>query len=140
MIQRCGWLGSHVLRGSTLTMRDGVVNLLPIDLINAHAGARRPGSSRVCGGGKTRDVLPGVESFPQLLTVLGGGQAVTPWAAVLGDGPVGGEEALRVARGLEALQAPLPLARRLMRMLRPVVQIAGLAMFDARRISRFAAP
>ena len=54
-------------------------------------------------------------------------------AEVLGDGPIGGEEALRVARGLEALHAPLPLARRLMRILRPIVQIAVLTMFDVRQ-------
>jgi hypothetical protein len=42
----------------------GVVNLLPVDRINEHDGARRPGSSVLCGSGKVRDVLPGVESAP----------------------------------------------------------------------------
>jgi hypothetical protein len=35
-------------------------------------------------------------------------------AEVLGDGPIGGEEPLRVSGGLEALQAPLPLTGGLM--------------------------
>jgi hypothetical protein len=70
--------------------------LLPVDMINEHEGARLPGSSRLCGGGKARDFLPGVESFPYFLTVLGGGQAMPSWTEVLGDGPIGGKEALGV--------------------------------------------
>jgi hypothetical protein len=62
----------------------GVVNLLPVDMINGHEGARLPGASLLCGGGKARDVLPGVESFPHLLTVCGGGEEVTSRAEVLG--------------------------------------------------------
>jgi hypothetical protein len=77
---------------------EGVVNLLPVDVINEHEGARLPGASRLCGGGKARDGLPGVESVPQLLTVLGSGQPVTPWAEVLGDGTMRGEKAWGVSR------------------------------------------
>ena len=54
-------------------------------------------------------------------------------AKVLCDGPVGGEEALGVPGGLEALHAPLPLARRLMRVLGAVVQIPVLPMFHPRQ-------
>ena len=43
------------------------------------------------------------------------------------------EKALRMSRGLEALHAPLPLAGGLMRVLRAVVQIPVLPMFDARQ-------
>jgi hypothetical protein len=74
------------------------VNLLPVDRINEHKGTRLPGSSRLCGGGKARDVLPGAESVPQLLAVRGGGQPVTPWAEVLGDGTMRREKALGVSR------------------------------------------
>src|SRR5262249_22014962 len=74
----------------------GVVNLLPIDMLNEHKDTRRPGSSRLCGGGKARDVLPGVESLSHHLTVFGGGEEVTSRAEVLGDGPIGREEALGV--------------------------------------------
>jgi hypothetical protein len=77
---------------------DGVVNLLPVDRINEHEGARRPGASVLCGGGKARDVLPGVESLPQLLTVFGGGEKMTSQAEVLRDGTIRGEEALRMPR------------------------------------------
>ena len=56
---------------------------------------------------------------------------------VLGDGAIGGEEALGMARGLEALHAPLPLAGRLMGVLRTVVEIAVLAMFHTGQISRW---
>ena len=76
----------------------GVVNLLPVDRINEHEGARRPGASVLCGGGKARDVLPGVESLPQLLTVFGGGEKMTSQAEVLRDGTIRGEEALRMPR------------------------------------------
>jgi hypothetical protein len=76
----------------------GVVNLLPVDMIHAHEGARLAEASRLCGGGKARDVLPGVESLPQLLTVCGGGEEVTSRAEVLRDGTIGREEALGVPR------------------------------------------
>jgi hypothetical protein len=76
----------------------GVVNLLPVDIINKHEGTRLPGLSRLGSGGKARDVLPGVESVPQLLAVLGGGQPVTPWAEVLGNGTMCSEKALGVSR------------------------------------------
>jgi hypothetical protein len=74
------------------------VNLLPVDRIHAHEGARLAEASRLCGGGKARDVLPGVESLPQLLTVCGGGEEVTSRAEVLRDGTIGREEALGVPR------------------------------------------
>jgi hypothetical protein len=56
---------------------NGVVNLLPVDRINGSDGARRPGSSALCGGRKVRDVLPGAESLPQFSTVCGSGEEMT---------------------------------------------------------------
>ena len=76
----------------------GVVNLLPVDMINAHEGARWPEASRLCGGGKARDVLPGVESLSHHLTVFGGGEEVTSRAKVWRDGTIRREEALRMPR------------------------------------------
>ncbi len=76
----------------------GVVNLLPVDMINEHRGARLPEASHLCGGGKAREFLPGVESLPQLLTVFGGGEEVTSRAEVLRDGTICREEALGVTR------------------------------------------
>jgi hypothetical protein len=49
---------------------------------------------------------------------------------VLGDRPRGGEKPLRMTRRFEPLYAPLPLARRLMRVLGAVVEIAVLPMLD----------
>jgi hypothetical protein len=65
------------------------------------------------------------------VTVFGSSEEVTPRSKALGDGPIGGEESLRVSWGLEALQAPLPLAGGLVGILRAVVEVAVLALFDA---------
>src|SRR5215813_5669097 len=51
------------------------------------------------------------------------------WTEMLGDRAIGGEKPLSMARGLEPLHAPLPLAGGLVGVLRPSVQIAVLAMF-----------
>jgi len=51
---------------------------------------------------------------------------------MLGDEAIGGEKPLSVARGLEPLQAALPLASGLVGVLRPVIEIAVLAMFHSR--------
>jgi hypothetical protein len=48
---------------------------------------------------------------------------------MLRHGTLGGEEPLGLPGRLEPLHAPLPLAGGLVRMLRPMVQIAVLAMF-----------
>jgi hypothetical protein len=58
---------------------------------------------------------------------------MTTWAEVLHDGPIGREKTLRLARGFELLHSPLPLTRRLMRVLGAVVEIAVLAMFYSRK-------
>ena len=52
-------------------------------------------------------------------------------AEVLRDGALGREEALRMARGFEPLHTALPLAGRLVGVLRPIVEIPMLAMFHA---------
>jgi hypothetical protein len=54
-------------------------------------------------------------------------------AEVLRDGTIGGEEALGMPRGFDPLHAPFPLARRLVRVLGAIVQIAMLPMFDTRQ-------
>jgi len=48
--------------------------------------------------------LPELKSFSQFLTVGGGGQSVTTWAEVLGDGTIGGEEPLGTSALSEALE------------------------------------
>lgn len=52
-------------------------------------------------------------------------------AEMLGDGIIGREEALGLAGGLEPLHASLPLAGRLVGVLRPIVKIPVLAMFHS---------
>ena len=74
---------------------------------------------------RTRDLGPTLASMAHFLTVCRGGQPVPARAEGLGAGPVGGEAALGLSGGLTVLPAPLPRARRLMRILRPIVQIAG---------------
>ena len=90
------WMDAK-FRLPVLLGKKGVVNLLPVDMLNEYKGARLPGLSCLCGGGKAREVLPGVESFPQRLTVFGGGEEATSRTAALRDRPVGGEEPLGVS-------------------------------------------
>jgi hypothetical protein len=51
---------------------------------------------------------------------------------MLGDGAIGGEEPLGVARGFESPHTPLPLASGLVRVLSAVVEIPMLPMFHPR--------
>ena len=51
------------------------------------------------------------------------------WAEVLGDGTIGREEPLGLAWCFEPVHTLLPLACRLVRVLRPIVEIAVLTMF-----------
>ena len=78
---------------------------------------------------RARDVLPAVESVLHFVTVGRRGESVTTWAEVLQDGTVGREEPLGITWGLEPLHTPLPLSRRLMRVLGAIVEIPMLAMF-----------
>jgi hypothetical protein len=54
-------------------------------------------------------------------------------AEVLRNGTIGREEPLRLAWGFEPLYALLPLAGGLVGVLRPIIQIPVLAMFDSRK-------
>src|SRR5262245_8600027 len=102
------------------------------DKANTEQGERKRGSARVLGGQSwSRDLSPDLESFADLLTVGERGKPVSVWAEVLRDRTLGREEALRVARGLEPLEAPLPLPSGLMRVFCSIVPIPMLAMFHA---------
>jgi hypothetical protein len=87
-----------VMLSFTRLLPRGVVKLLPVDIINEHGGVRLSGLSLLGGGGKARDFLPGVESVPHLVTVLGGGEEVASRAKVLRDRSIGRKEALGVSR------------------------------------------
>jgi hypothetical protein len=83
--------------------------------------------SHWCAG----NLSPRLESLPHFLSVERGREQVPSGTDVGGDRPVGGQEALRVARRVEPLHAPLPLAGRLVGVFRPVVQLPGLPMLNA---------
>jgi hypothetical protein len=74
----------------------GIVNLLPIDMINRQEGGRLPESCPLCGGRKTREFLPGVESLLHFLTIDRRRQEVTSGPEVLRDGAIGCQKALGV--------------------------------------------
>ena len=81
------------------------------------------------GQSRSRDLLPDLKSAPHLLPIRGRGKPMSVWAEVLGDGTISGEEPLGLTRGFEPLHPPLPLACRLVRVLRAVIEIAVLTMF-----------
>ena len=81
---------------------------------------------------RARDLTPHLASFPHGLTVLVGRQAMTAWSEVLSKGTIRRQKPLRMTRRFEPLHAPLMLARRLMRILCPIVQIAVLAVSHSR--------
>src|SRR5262249_33170982 len=64
-----------------------------------------------------------------LFPVLRRGQPMASGAKVLGNGTIRGQESLGMPCGLEPLHAMLPLARRPMGVLTPVIERATLAMF-----------
>jgi hypothetical protein len=61
------------------------------------------------------------------------GEEVASRSEVLSNRSICGEKPLRMTRRLEPLHTPLPLACRLMGVLRAIVQIAVLTMFDTRQ-------
>jgi hypothetical protein len=60
---------------------------------------------------------------------------MSSWPAVLSHGARRGEEAVRVPGGFTPRHPSLPLAARLMRVLRAVIAVAGLAMCHTREDS-----
>jgi hypothetical protein len=64
------------------------------------------------------DFLPDLESLPYLLAVLGGRPYVASRAEGLGNGTIGCQDVLSVPRGLKPPYTSLPLALRLVRILR----------------------
>src|SRR5262249_24719105 len=86
-------------------------------------------SRLLCGQCRARECLPDLKSFAHFLTVLGSGQPMPARTEVLCDGTLGREETQGVARGLEPLHTPLPLAGRLVRVLGASMQIRVSAMF-----------
>ena len=59
------------------------------------------------------------------------GQSMAVWAEVLGDRTIGGNEPLGLAGRLKPLPAPLALTCWMVRVLRSIIEIPVLAMFDS---------
>jgi len=79
------------------------------------------------------DLAPNREGAPTCSAADGGGRGF--WirnVEEVCDLIVNGQEPLPPPGGLEALHAPLPSPRQLMRILRPIVQSLMLAMFDVK--------
>ena len=96
-----------------------------------------PGPTHPLGGPlRTCNFSPTLESLPHLFAVPGRGQQMPSWSKVLGNGTIRRQKTLGMTCGLEPLHAILPLARRPMRVLTPVIEIATLAMFHPRGESR----
>ena len=81
--------------------------------------------------------VPDSKSFASESAVISSGEQVTPWSEMRGDDSVHLDEALRVPGGLEPPHASLPLTRRLMRVLSPVVQVPVLPVSNARHHDSF---
>src|SRR3954451_15899802 len=75
--------------------------------------------------------IPNPEAFATECSVISSREQVASGAEVRRNDTVNLDKALGVSRGLEPSHAPLPLTRRLMRVLRPVVQVPMLAVRDA---------
>jgi hypothetical protein len=87
--------------------------------------------------GHSGEIAPGAKGAVPSGTVLGSGEAVTAELEVVVDPAVGGEEALCVARRLEALHLPFSSSRGPVRHLGPVVEVAALPVFDPRQYLAF---
>ena len=96
---------------------------------NQSGKSRRPGH-----------LVPSPESFTAKFSVIIGGEQVASRAEVRSNDAMHFDKPLGVPTGFEPTHSPLPLARRLMRILRPVVQVAMLSMGDARHDDPFRRP
>src|SRR5215211_7860653 len=81
-------------------------------------------------GSNPADVRPRPECTRPGGAVLAGGDVVAAEVEEIVDLVVGGEESLSLAGRLEALHLPLSSSRRLVRILRPVVQALVPAVLD----------
>src|SRR5215212_4605947 len=85
--------------------------------------AMRPGRRRLCRGGHAGDLGPGLKGLGPGGSKLGGREVIAAEVEEIVDPVVGGEEALGLARRLEALHLPLASPRRLMGVFGPVVEM-----------------
>ena len=92
-------------------------------------------------GGDAGDLDPNLKGLGPGGSTLDGGHLVTAEVEEGVDPVMDGQEALRLAGRLEPLHLPLSPSRRLVRVLRPVVQPLVLPVLDrGHHLSRLAAP
>src|SRR3982750_726737 len=96
----------------------GTVNLIGSGRDKAHEGRSHEG---LCPSGHAGDLGPGLKGLGPGGSVLGGGAVIAAEVEEIVDPVMGGEEALGLARRLEALHLPFSPSRRLVRILRSVV-------------------
>src|SRR5215831_9261282 len=89
------------------------------------------GSARLRKRGGAGDFVPDSKSFTTNSAVLGSGEQMSSGSEMRADDAVHLNEALRVIGRFEPAHPSLPLARRLMGVLSPVVQIPVLTVSDA---------
>src|SRR5438309_512506 len=82
--------------------------------------------------GRPGHFIPNPELLATEFSIINGGEQVASGTEVGSNDSVNLDELLGVSSGLKPPHAPLPLSGWLMRVLRPVVQIAMLSMSDAR--------
>ena len=101
-------------------------------LLQGSHGTSITGRLTLCCDWGSSDFSPALESLDHRFTVVASPEAVTTGAEVGGNRPIGGKEALCVARGLEPSHDPFPLPRGLVGVFRTVVQVSVLSVLDAR--------
>ena len=78
-------------------------------------------ASDLSEGSRPGDFIPNPESFTTDLSIIGGGEQVAAGAEMRGNDSVHLDKPLGMPSGFETSHSPLPLPRRLMRVLGPVV-------------------
>jgi hypothetical protein len=91
-------VGLKWLLGFLVQCFEGLVNLLPVNMITGQEDTDFLRSRRLRCGGKAGDFPPGVESSAHLVAVRRGRKPMPPRPEVLGDGTIGREEPLGVTR------------------------------------------
>jgi hypothetical protein len=97
--------------------------------ITSHSGRKTALQLALCSHGRPRNLPPSPELVRHLLTVFGGREEVTPRPEVRGNGAIRGENALGAPWEFKSLHPSFPLPGRLVRIFRPVIEVAVLPMF-----------
>jgi hypothetical protein len=107
----------------------GVVKLTCFHAMTRPAGRQLHPGGCLCGRSQARDFPPVLESLTHLLAIHCGREPVAPRSEVLGEGTIGRKKALGVSWRFELLHASFPLTRGLVRIFRPITEVAMLSMF-----------